>query len=130
MRADLTAILRQGKRDICMFTNIHNAAAEGNFCNEGGKAIKLQIEMDYNHHMGYVVKGDRMANSYSLSCPTSKWTKKTVLSSLRPGHSQWLYYSRGSKKSSHGDFRYILLRSMLAHAGAEWRAPMSLMYTT
>jgi len=48
-----------------MFTNIHNAPAEGNFCNERGKAIKPQIVMDYHHHMGYVDKGDRMANSYS-----------------------------------------------------------------
>jgi len=44
-----------------------------------GKAINTQIVMDYNHHMGYVDKGDRMANSYS---------KKIVLSSVRPGHSQ------------------------------------------
>ena len=59
-----------------MLTNIHNAPAEGNFCNEGGKAIKLQIVKDYNLHMGYVDKGDRMANSYSMSRRTFKWTKK------------------------------------------------------
>jgi len=39
-RADLTAILWQDKRDICMLTNIHNAPAEGNFCNEGRNATK------------------------------------------------------------------------------------------
>ena len=59
-----------------MLMNIHNAPAEGNFCNEGGKAIKLQIVMDYNRHMVYVDKGDRMANSYSVSRRTFKWTKK------------------------------------------------------
>ena len=32
--------------------------------------------MDYNYHMGYVDKGDRMANSYSISRRTFKWTKK------------------------------------------------------
>ena len=32
--------------------------------------------MDYNHHMGYVDKSDRMANSYSTSRRTFKWTKK------------------------------------------------------
>ena len=42
---------------VCMLTNIHNAPAEGNFCNERGKAIKPQIVVDYNHHMGYVDKG-------------------------------------------------------------------------
>ena len=61
--ADLTAILWRDKRDVFMLTNIHNAPEEGNFCNEGGKAIKPQTVKDYNHHMGYVDKGDRMANS-------------------------------------------------------------------
>ena len=50
-RDDLTAILWRDKRDVCMLTNIHNAPAEDNFCNERGKAIKPQIVMDYNHHM-------------------------------------------------------------------------------
>ena len=75
-RADLTAILWRDKRDICMLTNIHNGPAEGNFCTEGGKTIKPQIVVDYNNHMGYVDKGDRMANSYSISRRTFKWTKK------------------------------------------------------
>jgi hypothetical protein len=64
-RADLMAILWQDKRDICMSTNIHNARAKANFCNEGGKAIKPYIVMDYIHHMGYVDRSGRMANSYS-----------------------------------------------------------------
>ena len=51
IRVDLMAIPWQGKRDICMLTNIHSAPAEGNFCNEGGKAIKPQIVMVYNRHM-------------------------------------------------------------------------------
>jgi len=84
---DLTAILWQDKTDICMLMNIHNAPVEVNFCNEGGKAIKLQLVMDYNHHMVHVDKSDRMANSYSISRRTFKWTKKIVLSSVRPGHS-------------------------------------------
>ena len=46
-----------------MLTNIDNASAEGNFCNEEGKAIKPKTVKDYNHHIGYVDKGDRMANS-------------------------------------------------------------------
>ena len=75
-RSDLTKILWWDKRDVYMLTNIHSSPAEGNFCNEGGKAIKPQIVIDYNQHMGYVDKGDRMANSYSISCHTFKWTKK------------------------------------------------------
>jgi len=29
-----------------------------------------------DHHMGYVDKGDRMANSYSISCRAWKWMNK------------------------------------------------------
>ena len=102
--------------------------AEGNFCNEGGKAIKPQILMDYNHHKGYVDKGDRMANSYSISQHTFKWTKKlffhlldvTILSSYI------LHSSCGGKKISHRDFLYTLVRNMLAQAGPKQRIPRPL----
>jgi hypothetical protein len=85
-----------------MLTNIHNAPVEGDFCNEGGKAIKPQIVMDYNHHMGYVVKGDRMANSYSISCRTFKWTKKLFfhLLDLTILNSYILHSSCGGKEMS------------------------------
>jgi len=74
-RAD-SMVKWRDKRDVCMLTNIHSAPAEGNFCSGGGKAIKSQIVMDYNHHMGYVDKGDGMANSYAINRRTFKWTKK------------------------------------------------------
>jgi hypothetical protein len=35
-------------------TNIYNAPAEGNFCDNNGQAIKPQIVVDYNCHIGYV----------------------------------------------------------------------------
>jgi hypothetical protein len=72
----MTAILWQDKRDIYILTNIHNAPAEGNFCDSDGKAIKPETVTLYSHHMGYVDKGDRMANTYSICHPTLKWMKK------------------------------------------------------
>jgi hypothetical protein len=48
-------------------TNIRDPPAEGNFCDNNRKAIKLQIVADYNRHMGYVDKGDRMAETYSIN---------------------------------------------------------------
>jgi len=115
-RADLTAILWQDKRDICVLTNIHNAPAEGNLCNEAGKAIKPQTVVDYNHHKGYVDKGDRMANSYSISRCTFKWTKKLFfhLLDLAILNSYILHSSCGCKKMSHRDFQFTLVRNMLA----------------
>jgi len=59
-RGDLTTILWRDKRDVRILTNIHDAPAEGNFCNNNGKAIKPQIVADYNRHMVYVDKGDRL----------------------------------------------------------------------
>jgi hypothetical protein len=70
-----------------MLTNIHNAPAEGNFCNEKGKAIKLQIVMDYNHHMGYADKGDKWP---TVTPPAGSHSsgRKNYFSSFRPDHSQ------------------------------------------
>jgi len=65
-RDDLTTILWRDKRVLGILTNIHDALAEGNFCNNNGKAIKPQIVADYNRHMGYVDKGNRMTNSYFI----------------------------------------------------------------
>jgi len=71
-RCELTAILWRDKRDVSILTNIHDPPEEGNFCNNNGKAIKPQIVADYNRHMGYVYKGDRIANSYSINRRTWK----------------------------------------------------------
>ena len=78
---------------------------EGNFCNKGGKAIKPQIVMDYNYNMGYVDKGDRMANSYSINRCTLKWMKKLFyhLLDLASLNSYILHSSCGGKKISHKD---------------------------
>ena len=111
-----------------MLTNIYNDPAEGNFCNEGGKAIKLQIVMDYNHHKGYVDKGDRKANSYSISQHTLEWTKKLFfqLLDLVILNSYILLSSCGGNKISHKDFVCTLARNMLAHAEPERRIPWPL----
>jgi len=118
---DLTAILWRDKRDVRILMNIHDPPAEGNFCNNNGKAIKLQTMAEYNHQMGYVDKGDRMANSYSINCCTCKWTKKLFfhLFDLAILNSYILFSSLGHKKILHSDFRNTLLGNLLAHAGHE-----------
>jgi hypothetical protein len=56
-----------------MLTNMHAPPAEGNFCDEHGNAIKPVIVADYNKHMGYVDKADRMTNNAAVptGCLTS-----------------------------------------------------------
>jgi hypothetical protein len=64
-----------------------------------GKAIKPEIVMDYNNHMGYVDNGDRMP----ISRRTFKWTKKLFfhLLDLAILSSYILHSSCGGKKISH-----------------------------
>jgi hypothetical protein len=54
-RGDLTAVLWRDKCIVRILINIHDSTVEGNFCDNNGKAIKLQIVADYNQRMGYVV---------------------------------------------------------------------------
>jgi hypothetical protein len=67
IRGDLTTILWRDKRDVHILTSIHGAPAEGNFCYNSGKAIKPQIVADYNRHMAYVDKGEKMAKTKKIS---------------------------------------------------------------
>jgi len=102
-------------------TNIHDAPAEGNFCDNNGKAIKPQIVADYNRHLDYVDKGDRMTNSYSINLRRWKWTKKLFfhLFDLAILNSYILFSLLGYKKISHSDFRNNILGNLLVRAGQE-----------
>jgi len=75
-RGDLTAVVWKDKRDVYLLTNIHDPLREGNHRDEHGNAIKPAIVADYNRHMGHVDNSDRLANSYTASSQTWKWTKK------------------------------------------------------
>ena len=125
-RGELTAVVWRDKRDVCLLTNIHDPPREGNYRDEHGNAIKPAIVADYNRHMGYVDKADRMANSYTASRRTWKWTKKLFfhLLDLAILNSYILFSSCGEKKISHRDFRLTLIREMLARAGHERRSSM------
>jgi hypothetical protein len=73
-RVELTAVVWRDKSDVCLLTNTHDPPREGNYRDEHGNAIKPAIVADYNRHMGYVDKADRMANSYTASRRTWMWT--------------------------------------------------------
>jgi len=105
-RGDLTAILWRDKRKVRVLTYIHDPPAEGNFCNNNGKAIKPQIVADYNCHIGYVDKGDRMTETYSTNHRTWKWAKKLFfhLFDLAILNSCILFSSLGVRKFRLGIF--------------------------
>jgi hypothetical protein len=78
---------------------------------------------DFNRHTGYVDNTERLANSYTASRRTWKWTKKLFfhLLDLTIVNSYILLSSCGGKKISHRVFRLTLVREMLARAGHEPR---------
>jgi len=68
-----------------------------------GKSSEAAIVADYNRHMGHVDNVDRMANSYTASRRTGKWTKKLFfhLLDLAIVNSYILLSSCDGKKISH-----------------------------
>jgi len=104
---------------VCLLTNIHDPHREGNYRDEHGNAIKPAIVADYNRHMGHADNLDRLANSYTASRRTWKWTKQLFfhLLDLAIVNSYILLSSCGGKKISHRDFRLTLIREMLALSG-------------
>jgi hypothetical protein len=111
---------------VCLLTNLHDPPREGNDCDEHRNAIKPTIVADYNCHMGNVDHADKMANSYTASRRTWKWTKKLFfqLFDLAIVNSYILLSSCGGKKFSHRDFRLTLIREMLARSGHKPRPSM------
>jgi hypothetical protein len=98
---DMTAVVWKDKCNVHMLANMHDPPAEGNFCDESGNALKPEIVEHYIQHMWYVNKSDRMANSYSISRRTWKWTKKLFFHflDLTVLNSYILLMSCGSKLS-------------------------------
>jgi hypothetical protein len=62
--------------NVYVLTNKHSPPVDGNFRDESGHAVKPHVIEDYNAHMGFVDKFDRMVNSYGIARRTWKWTKK------------------------------------------------------
>ena len=122
-RGDLTAVVWKEKRDVCLLTNIRDPPREGNYFDEHGNAIKLAIVVDYNRHVGHSDNADRMANSYTASRRTWKWTKKLFfhLFDLAFVNSYILLSACGGKKISHRNSHLTLIKEMLARSGHEPR---------
>jgi len=108
---------------VCLLTNIHDPPREGNYRDEHGNAIHPAIVVVYKCHVGHADNADRMANSYTASRRTWKWTKKIFfhLLDLAIVNSYILLSSCGGKKISCRDFRRTLITEMLARSGHEPR---------
>jgi hypothetical protein len=67
MRGHPTALVSTTSKTMHILTNMHKPPTEGNFCGEYEEVQTSVIITDYNQHMCYSDKGDRMVNSYSIS---------------------------------------------------------------
>src|SRR5215469_5043098 len=105
------------KRDVYVLTNMHTPPVEGNFCDESGHAVKPRVIEDYNAHMGYVDKSDRMVNSYGIARRTWKWTKKLFfhLTDMAILNAFLLHKTCGGKMK-HKRFREVLVRNLITES--------------
>ena len=117
VKGHLSAVRWKDKRDVYVLTNMHPPPVEGNFVDESGHAVKPHVIEDYNTHMGYVDKSDRMANSYGIARRTWKWTKKLFfhLLDLTILNAFLLHKSNGGKMT-HKKFRETLVRDLIVQS--------------
>jgi len=96
---------------------MHTPPVECNFCDESGHAVKPRVIEDYNAHMGYVDKLDRMVNSYGIARRTWKWTKKLFfhLTDMTILNSFLLHKTCGGKMT-HKRFREVLVRNLITES--------------
>ena len=98
--------------------------AEANFCDDSNCLVKPPIVEWYNRHMGYTDNSDSMANSYSMSQHTFKWTMKLFfhLLYLTVLNSRILLSSCGAIYT-HRDFRLLLVRNLTEEDGKNQDCP-------
>ena len=98
--------------------------AEGNFCDNSNRPMKPHIVEWYNWHVGYVDNSDHMANSYSMSRRTFKWTTKLFFHFLDlTVLNNWILLSSYGAKYTHRDFRLLLVRNLIEEAGKSQDCP-------
>ena len=121
-RGDLTTILWRDRRNVCILTNIHDAPAEGKFCSSNGKAIKPQIVVDYNRHMGYVDKGIewQILNLSTIAHGSGQRNSSSICLTWPFWIATFFFSSLVGNKISHSDFRDTPLGNLLVQAGQEW----------
>jgi len=120
VRGNQSAVRWKDKRDVYVLTNMHIPPVKGNFCDESSCAVKPRVIEDYNAHMGYVDKLDRMVNSYGIARRTWKWTKKLFfhLTDMTILNAFLLHKTCGGKMT-HKRFREILVRNLITESNEQ-----------
>ena len=117
VRGNQSIVRWKDKRDVYVLTNMHSPPVEGNFCDKSGCAVKPSVIVDYNDHMGYVDKSDRMVNSYGIARRTWNWTKKLFfhLTDMAILNAFLLHKTCGGKRT-HKRFTEVLVRNLITES--------------
>ena len=117
VRGNQSIVRWKNKRDVYVLTNMYTTPVEGNFCNESGHVVKLRVIEDYNAHMRYVDKSDRMVNCYGIARRTWKWTKKLFfhLTDMAILNGFLLHKTCGGKMT-HKRFREVLVCNLITES--------------
>jgi len=108
-----------------LHANMDPPPAKGNFCDNNNCTAKPHNVERYNQHMDYADNSsDRMANSYSMSRRTFRWSMKLFfhLPDLMILNS-WILLSSSGAKRTHQDFRLLLVRNLIEEAGKSQDLP-------
>jgi hypothetical protein len=103
-----SVVCLKDKHDVCILTNIHPPPVDGNFQEESDHAFKPQVIEDYNAHMGFVDKSDRMVNSYGKPGGHGN-EQRNCFSTLNA----YLLYKSCGGKMTHKKFHEILVQDLI-----------------
>jgi hypothetical protein len=81
---------------------------------ESGHAVEPHVIEDYNAHMNFVDKSDRMVNRYGIARRTWQWTKKLFFHFLGMTIlNAYLFHKSCGEKMTHKQFRKTLVRDLI-----------------
>ena len=117
VRGNQSIVCWKDKRDVYVLTTMPTPPVEGNFCDKSGHAVKPHVTEDYNIHMGYVDKLDRMVYSYRIARRTWKWTKKLFfhLTDMTILNAFLLHKTCGGKMT-HKRFRDVFIHNLITES--------------
>jgi hypothetical protein len=114
VKGNLRVVCSKDKHDVYVLTNMHSSPVDGNFRDESGHDVKPHVIEDYNAHVDFVDKSDRMVNSYGSACRIWKWTKKLFFHFLDMTIlNAYLLHKSCGWKMTHKNFHEILVQDLI-----------------
>jgi hypothetical protein len=103
----LTAMIWKGKEDVCILINVHKPPAASNSRDKHRIHKTTSIE-DCSWYICYIKKRDRMANRYSISHRTCKWSRNPFFSPVQSDSISYIILtSCGSQISSDFSSKFV-----------------------